>query len=165
MDGRRTQGWRELRPGNRVQLGGCCCWQVTEARALDGSLLDHPHTAADIGLPRLRMTLAWDGEDGLVRVEHQGASWVEPAGQTFLLLWELAGSPGEWVPDARLKEAIWGAQAERRGRTALNTAIYNARKLFARHGLPAAIIEKDPTRRGRTRLCLPAEAVERVGAR
>jgi hypothetical protein len=109
--------------------------------------------------------LAWDGEDGLVRVEHQGSSWVEPAGQVFLLLWELASQPGEWIPDARLKEALWGALAERRGRTALNTAVYNARRLFARHGLPGSIIEKDPTRRGRTRLCLSAEAVERVGAR
>lgn len=165
VDGRRARGWRALGHGSRVLFGGAVAWEVR----LDSIAVDlaaqalQDHTQADASPPPLRLVLAWDGEDGLVRVEHQGISWVEPAGQPFLLLWALAETPEQWVPDALLDEALWGPAAGRRSRTALNTAIYNARKLFARHGLPTSIIRKDPSRRGRTMLCLPPEAVERVG--
>ncbi len=163
VDGRRVKGWRALGEGSRVQLGGMGAWVVrghhpAVERAARAAC---DHTQADVSPPALRLVLAWDGEDGLVRVEHGGISWVEPAGQSFLLLWALAETPGEWVPDAKLEEALWGPSAGRRSRTALNTAIYNARRLFARHGLPTSIIEKDPSRSRRTRLVLPAEAVER----
>jgi pSer/pThr/pTyr-binding forkhead associated (FHA) protein len=165
VDGRRVAGWRALGDGARVLLGGAVTWVVRlDCVAVERAAQRvQDHTQAETSPPPLRLVLAWDGEDGLVRVEHQGVSWVEPAGQPFMLLWALAEAPGEWVPDAVLEEALWGPAAGRRSRTALNTTIYNARKLFARHGLPASIIRKDPTRRGRTMLSLPPEAVERVG--
>lgn len=165
VDGRRVQGWRELKEGSRVQLGGCGGWVVRDhsPEVERAALALCEHTQADPRPPVLRLVLAWDGEDGLVRVVHQGISWVEPAGQSFLLLWALAECPGEWVSDALLEEALWGQTARRRSRTALNTAIYNARRLFARHGLPASIIEKDPSRSKRTRLNLAPAVVERIG--
>jgi pSer/pThr/pTyr-binding forkhead associated (FHA) protein len=165
VDGRRVTGWRALGAGNRILLGGAVAWEVQldSLAVAQAARAVQEHTVAEASPPPLRLVLAWDGEDGLVRVEHGGVSWVEPAGQPFLLLWALAESPEQWVPDAVLEEALWGPAAGRRSRTALNTAIYNARKLFARHGLPTSIIRKDPSRRGRTMLCLPPTAVERVG--
>ncbi|MFH1466188.1 MAG: FHA domain-containing protein [Pseudomonadota bacterium] len=158
LDGRRVDGWRELSRGSRVSLGGRSRWVVAWASG-PGGWQSPAHTEVDPEPPDLRLTLVWDGEDGRVRVEHGGEAWEEPAGQTFLLLWELAATPGEWVADEALKAALWGASAQRRARTALHTAIYNARRLFARHGLPGGLIEKDPTHRGRTRMNLPAAQV------
>ncbi len=164
VDGRRVKGWRVLGDGSRVVLGGASIWVVrARADAVEAAARAiREHTVADAAPPPLRLVLAWDGEDGLVRVEHGGTAWVEPAGQSFLLLWTIAQTPGEWVPDAVLEEALWGGAAGQRSRTALNTAIYNARRLFTRHGLPATVIEKDRSRSKRTRLCLPPEAVERL---
>jgi len=160
VDGRRVEGWCELGQGSRVQFGGGSHWVVTWASGPAGRTAP-ARTEADPLPPELHLTLAWDGEDGLIQVEHGAQSWTEPAGQTFLLLWELAATPGAWVEDEALKAALWGASAGRRARTTLHTAIYNARRLFVRHGLPAGLVEKDPTHRGRTRLALPAECVRR----
>ena len=165
VDGRRVTGWRGLRPGNKLQLGRAPAWSVEQVSGPGPEARNaEPSTIGEPEIPDLTLTLSWEGENGRVQVENDGNVWSERTGQPFILLWELAASPGAWIEDGQLESALWGAQAGRRSRTALATIIYNARKLFERHGIPAGIVEKDELRTRRTRLVLSPPQVVKASA-
>ncbi len=156
--GRRLQGWRDLVVGQRIRFGGCSSWEVVAAQQ-PGQEEGFQPTVEERQLPELRLTLTWDGDYGFIKVEQQGVTWIERAGQPFLLLHELARRPGQWVDDDELKSALWGLAARRRSRTALGTIIFHTRRIFASHGISGSIVEKDGKRTARTRLRLPPERV------
>ncbi len=165
VNGRRIQGSRAIKVGDRLRFGGASGW-IVQALAEVGSA-PVAATARAGRMPQdhdLDLHLTFEGPaDGTVRVVHPDGEWSAHASQSFVLLVLLARAGGGWVDDEDLKVGIWGrARAVELDRSSLNKLIHDTRQMFQSHGTDGWCIEKRP---GRTRLRLaPARLHLREGS-
>ncbi len=164
-DGKRFKGWRALRNGTLIRLAGVSRWRVEglEPSAENPTIDRTEREIGDdlIGDFELRLETVQPGE-GRIRIRHSAGEWTCTTGQRFLLLYVLAGRPGEWIDDDELRVKLWGrATATEGDPNTLHKVIFDTRRMLIDEGFDGWAIKKN---RGRTKLALPADRVHVIGS-
>lgn len=162
VNGRRIKTWQRLAAGDVVRLAGVALEvvQVDGHTTSDHSITHQEGRAKGAPPAPYHLVLTFTGPaEGTITLSTQGQTWTTQAGMPFVLLDLLAQARGEWVDDDELKSRLWGRKGHTMSRSALNTLVYNTRRIFYGWGLDGLCLVKE-----RCRARLAVASVERVEA-